>query len=138
MKTFLTAAAIVASLGVALPAAAQPWNGGDFRSERSGDFRNDRSVEFHNDRSLELRIDRGVRNGSLTPSEARSLTRQLDDVQRLERQYARNGINGREARELDRRYASLESRLRFETRDSDNRHGRGLGSGYGGGSFGYR
>ncbi len=118
MKKLLAAAAIVATLGVALPAAAQPWNGGGFRS----------------DRNIELRIERGVRNGSLTPSEARSLTRQLQEVRSLEWRYSRNGVSASEARELDRRYARLEVRLRSERRDRDNRYG----AGYGQRGFGYR
>jgi hypothetical protein len=126
MKTLLTAAAIVATLGAALPAAAQTWNGVHGQG-------------FRNDSGIEARIDRGVRNGALTPSEARSLNRQLEDVRRLEWQYSRNGLNDREARELDRRYGSLESRVRAELRDHDNRFDRDrFGSGYGRGGFGYR
>jgi hypothetical protein len=123
MKKLLTAAAIVASLGVALPAAAQSWNGG------YGGFRGDSVSE----RSIEARIDRGVRNGTLTRVEARNLSRQLDDIRRLERQYSRNGVNAREARDLDQRYASLTARLRFENRDGDNR-----GRDYGRNGYGYR
>lgn len=123
MKKLIAAAAVVATLGAALPAAAQPWNGGGY----AGGFQNDRGIEF--------RIDRGVRNGSLTPQEARQLNRQLENVQRLERQYARNGISPSEARELNRRYADLEFRLRAERNDRD---WRGYGQGYGRGGFGYR
>jgi hypothetical protein len=123
MKKLIAAAAVVAtigaSLGAALPAAAQPWTSGGFRS----------------DRGIEFRIDRGVRNGSLTAQEARTLSRQLDSIHRLERQYARGGVNASEARELDRRYAALEVRLRAEQRDRD---GRSYGQGYGRGGFGRR
>lgn len=126
MKKLLTAAAIVATLGAALPAAAQTWNG-----VYGGGFNNSQGIE--------ARIDRGVRNGQLSPSEARSLTRQLEDVRRLEWQYRRNGLNDREAREIDRRYGALESRVRFELRDRDNRFGNDrYGYGYGRGGFGYR
>jgi len=117
MNKLLTAAALVASLGVALPAAAQTWGGGYDRDARGAAW---------GDHGLETRIDRGVRNGSLTANEARSLMRQLDDLQRLERQYARNGISAGEARRLDQRYASLEARIRMESRDRETGYGRGF------------
>jgi hypothetical protein len=146
MNKLLAAAAIVASLGAALPAAAQTFGGGQDRGYNGGGY--DRGFNgggydrgFNGggvspDRRIEFRIERGLRDGSLTEFEANRLGRELDQIHRLERQYSRNGVNASEARELDRRYASLEFRLRNERRDRD----RGYGQGYGGdrGSAGYR
>jgi hypothetical protein len=132
MKKLLTAAAVVASLGVALPAAAQTWGGG-----YGGGYR----VDSFGDRNIENRIDHGVRNGSLSPREARSLSRELNDIRQLERVYSRDGVSSREARELDRRYAALTARLRAELRDRDNRfgdYGRGYDRDYGRNGYGYR
>lgn len=120
MKKLLTAAAVVATLGMALPAAAQSWGG---YGPRSGGFADGRGIE--------MRIERGVRNGSLTVTEARRLSRQLDQVRRLEWRFQRDGVvTGREARQLDQRYADLNSRLRIERRDGDVQR-RGYGNGYG-------
>jgi hypothetical protein len=120
MKRLLTAAATLAVLATALPAAAQPWD----RGGRSGPDGVER---------IERRIDRGVRNGSLTLREARSLERQVDDLRRLERRFLRDGYLDRsEARELDRRTARLEARLSYERRDADRSRDYGYGGRYGG------
>lgn len=134
MNKFLAAAAIVASLGVALPAAAQTYGGYD-RGYNTG-FN---GGGLRSDRGIEARIERGLRDGSLTQSEARNLSRQLDEIHRLEWQFSRNGVSPSEARTLAQRYASLENRLRAERRDRDTRWGdRGYGQGYGRGGYGYR
>ena len=139
MKKLLTAAAVVASLGVALPAAAQTWNGGYGGAYGGGygaGYSGYRSDSFGG-RNIENRIDRGVRDGSLTPREARNLSRELDDIRRLERQYSRNGVSPWEARHLDQRYAALTARLRIERRDGDTRFGD-YGRDYGRNGYGYR
>ena len=108
MKGLLISLGAVAVLATALPAAAQSWD----RSYGGGG-------------ALEQRIERGIRDGSLTRREAVSLRQRLNEVQRLEWRYGRDGrISNSEARELDRRYAELERRLRFERRD-DQRRGYG-------------
>lgn len=126
MKKLILAAALTAGLAAALPAAAQSW------SDR-GD------VGFGGGRAqaIEMRIERGVRNGELSRWEARSLVRQLDDIRDLERRDWRDGrISVREADELDRRFAELSARLRFERHDGDRNRDWNYGSGYGRGGFG--
>jgi len=125
MKGLIVSLAAVATLAAAAaPAAAQDF--GRFGGRGGAG-------------SIEARIDRGVRDGSLTPREARSLHERLRDLQRLEWRYGRDGrISNAEARELDRRYADLNRRLFVERRDRDHR-GYGWndrGNGYGG--YGYR
>lgn len=121
MKRVILSLAAVAALGVAMPAAAQGFapNGWGHRFD---------------DNRIEMRIDRGFRDGSLTRREARTLRSQLQDARRLEAAYSRDGrISGNEARDLDRRYAALSTRLRWERNDGENRNVRAPGYGYRGG-----
>jgi hypothetical protein len=123
MKRVILSLASVAALATALPAAAQgfgPMGWGH---------------RFDDDR-IQMRINQGVRDGSLTRYEARNLRAQLRDARAVERAYIRDGrINAREARDLDRRYAALNMRLRWERHDGQNRNVRAPGYGYG---YGYR
>jgi hypothetical protein len=107
MKALILSLGAAAVLATALPASAQSF-------ARPG----------YQDRSIEQRIERGVRDGSLTRREANSLRDQLQRIHQLEWRYGRDGVSNREARDLDRRYAELNQRLRFERHDGDNRYGR--------------
>jgi hypothetical protein len=89
---------------------------------------------------LDRRIEEGVRRGSLSRREANSLDRELQDLVRLEQQYGRNGFSNWERTDMDNRFDNLAARIRFESRDYDNRNNgydnRGYnnnGGGYGGG-----
>jgi len=106
MKALILSLGAAAVLATALPASAQSWDRSGFR-----------------DNSIEQRIDRGVRDGSLTGREARNLRDQLEQIHRLEWRYGRDGVSSREARDLDRRYAELNQKLRFERHDGDRRYG---------------
>lgn len=80
---------------------------------------------------LDNRIDRAEQRGSLSRRESTSLRRELDTLVRLERTYGRNGFTNWERADLDRRFDALAARIRFESRDNNNRsNDRG---GYGGG-----
>jgi hypothetical protein len=85
------------------------------------------SAQSINDRQAQLdrRIDMGVRNGSLTRSEAYRLRGQLRDTARLERDYRRGGLSGWERADLDRRFDRISAQVRYE------RHDRDYGAGYG-------
>ncbi|WP_066686746.1 hypothetical protein [Caulobacter sp. CCH9-E1] len=74
---------------------------------------------------LERRIDIGLRNGSLTRSEAHRLRAELRDTERLEHRYRRNGLSGWERADLDRRFDRISAQVRYE------RHDRDYGYGYG-------
>lgn len=80
---------------------------------------------------LDRRIDRAQERGTLSRREASSLRSQLDDLVRMERNYGRNGFTNWERADLDNRFDDLAARIRFESRDYDNRPGQG--GGYGGG-----
>ena len=106
MKKLLMAAAAVAALGAAVPAAAQSWY-----TDRAD--RDDR---------IEMRIDRGLADGSLTRYEARRLRMQLNQVERLEARYRYNGLTAWELRDLDRRYDAIARQLRWERNDTQYRY----------------
>lgn len=145
MKRVILSMAAVAALATALPAAAQGYNGGyndrGFNGQGFGGqgFGANGWGDRFNDDRIEMRINQGLRDGSLTRNEARGLRMQLRDARQVERMYIRDGrITGREARDLDRRYAALNMRLRWERNDGQTRNVRtpGYGYGYGGGSYG--
>ena len=125
MKRVLVAVAALSTLAAALPAAAQPW-GGDY-SRRGGD----------QSRQLEWRIERMTERGVLSWREARLLRSQVNDLERLEWRYRRDGLSTWERRDLDRRYAEISARIRYEARDDDRRGDR-YGYGYGRDGGGYR
>lgn len=119
MKPILAAAAALATIAVALPAAAQPW---------AGDY--DRGGESQA-RRLEWRIERMAQRGTLSWREARRLHAQVDVLQRLEWQYRRDGLSRWERDDLDRRFDAIQMRIRYEARDGDRRSRDRYGYGYG-------
>lgn len=122
MKALIASVVAVAAVSTAMPAAAQGWARPGFAPHNGGDAMR-----------IERQIEMGARNGSLTRGEVNSLRRQLQDIRQIEWRYARNGVSAREARELDRRYAELSARLRFERRDGQDNRGYGYGYGRGDG-----
>lgn len=74
---------------------------------------------------LERRIDVGLRNGSLTRSEAYRLRAELRQTARLEHDYRRGGLSRWERADLDRRFDRISAQIRYE------RHDRDYGYGYG-------
>jgi hypothetical protein len=74
---------------------------------------------------LQLRIRAGVQRGTISRSEAVRLDAQLRQVTRLEMQYGRNGINGRERSDLQLRVDSLREQVRQAERMSNGRYDRG-------------
>jgi hypothetical protein len=105
MKKVMISILAASTVGAAaLPAAAAPgWVPVSQRAAR-----------------VEMRIDEGVRSGGLTRGEARDLRAQLNDLQRLEVRYLRNGLNLAERRDLNVRYDRLVDRV-FRERD-DRQH----------------
>ncbi|MGE3142636.1 MAG: hypothetical protein AB7L65_04900 [Hyphomonadaceae bacterium] len=105
MKKFVALMATAGALALAAPAFADaPWQS-----------INQRQVQ------LDQRIDMGVRNGSLTRSEALNLRAQFNQIAMLERTYRRDGLNLAERRDLDRRFNNLSSRIAYERHDADAR-----------------
>lgn len=107
MKKFLVAAVALGALAAAAPASAQSWQSINTRQA-----------------NLDQRIDVGVRNGSLTRSEAGRLRAEFGDLVRLESRYRQGGLSGVERADLDRRFDALSARIRFERNDRDERGDR--------------
>lgn len=120
MKRVLTALIAVGTLAVAIPAAAQPWQG------RPGAWM---SIDARQ-ANLERRIDRGLRDGSLTRREADRLRAEFRDIARLEYRYRSGGLTSWERADLDRRFDRLAMSIRAERRDGQQRYGYGYGYDY--------
>jgi len=119
-KKALIPALVLAAASVAVPAAAQSYNGHDRGGPRYE--QNNRwqpiAQRKHN---LDQRIEVGQRNGQLSRREATRLRTELNQLVRLEYSYQRGGLSLRERQELDRRYDRLSNQVRAERRDRDNR-----------------
>lgn len=70
---------------------------------------------------IEDRIEAGLLAGEITSDEALMLRADLDSLVALEGQYRRWGLSSRERIDLDRRFAALHDRVRFEMADADTR-----------------
>jgi hypothetical protein len=82
------------------------WNGGGLNGEQA---------------RLAQRIDRAAYNGRISRREAQNLRWQLDEYQRLEWRYRRDGLSHWERRDLQGRLDRIERNLREERRDRDGR-----------------
>ncbi len=67
--------------------------------------------------NLEARIDAGVRDRSLSQTEAARLRADFQALVRMEADYRRNGLTAAERADLDRRFDALSARIRAERRD---------------------
>lgn len=127
MKKLIISALAVAVATAALPAAASAQsydrNGPSRGPAYQQDMRGWQSISQRKFQ-LERRIERAADQRQLSRREASSLKRDLAQLVRLERQYERGGLNRQERQELDRRYDRLEAKIRFESRDNNNRPGR--------------
>ena len=109
MKKLLLIAAAAGALAATAPAAsAQSWVSINQRQA-----------------NLDQRIDAGVRDGSLTRSEAVRLRGEFNDLARLEARYRVNGLTVSERRDLDMRFDRLSSQIRYQRADDDQSYGRG-------------
>ena len=108
MKKLLLAAAVLSTLSVAVPAAAQ-----------SRGYRPDPLHQrFEN---LENRIERGIDRGAIDRREAQHLRGEFRQLVRLDAQYRRDGLSRWEVSDLERRVDGLSARIRYERRDNDHR-----------------
>jgi hypothetical protein len=131
MKRLLIPALAAAALTAAVtPALAQSY-GGDYRQGAYGnDYRRGDAGNINGrERELRMRIEAGVRDGSLTRSEAWQLQRELRGIEALEQRYrndgyryGRNGLDARERSDLDRRLDSLSQRVYRNRHDDDRRN----------------
>jgi hypothetical protein len=68
---------------------------------------------------IEDQIEAGLASGEITGPEARMLRSDMYALTALEGRYRMNGLSYRERRELDRRFAELDHRMRFALADGD-------------------
>jgi hypothetical protein len=109
MKKMLIAVASAAAalVSVSGTANAAPWQSINQREAR-----------------IEMQIRQGIRSGALTRAEAMTLQNRLGRVERLERNFRRNGLTMTERRLLDNRYDSIARSLRVQLADGEVRGGR--------------
>ena len=74
--------------------------------------------------NLDRRIDQGVRNGSLTRSEAGRLRGEFQQLNRLENRYRAGGLSNWERQDLNRRFDVLSAKIRYERHDRRDRRDR--------------
>jgi hypothetical protein len=70
---------------------------------------------------LEMRLQAGVQSGSISRRDAWSLRQQLRELNMLERQYSRNGMDGQERGELQRRMRDVRMAIRNADRNNQAR-----------------
>jgi hypothetical protein len=107
MKRLIAIAMSATVAALAVPAAsAAPWQSINSRQAK-----------------LDRRIDVGIRNGSLTRTEARNLRSEFHDIARLEARYRSHGLSMSERADLDRRFDALSAKIRYDRHDRDYRYG---------------
>lgn len=129
MKKTIFSIAAVSALAVGAPAAAQ-YSNGVYQDRSGGGYQ----TRGYGNGGLEVRIDQlqarlqaGVQGGLIDRQEANRLYAQLRQLNQVERQYSRNGINLRERQDLQARIRNLGQQIRYA-------EGRG-NAGYGNGGY---
>ncbi|MFM2371999.1 MAG: hypothetical protein RIS85_1721 [Pseudomonadota bacterium] len=83
-----------------------------------------RNAEIRRDiYALDARIQRAQSNRAISPREAQGLRRDARDIKQTYTRYANRGLSMNEYRTLERRVATINSRLHAEKRDRDGRRG---------------
>jgi hypothetical protein len=96
----------------------------DERSDRQDRDRGDRWTPINQrQRQLDNRIDEGLRDRSLSRTEAYRLRAEFTSIARLEDNYRRGGLSNNERADLDRRFDRLSHRIMVERRDRNNHFG---------------
>ena len=133
MTTALTKKALLSLLAasavaIATPTLAQDYGrghgdrGGDYGQEHGGYNGGWNGGGLNGDQArISQRIDRAAYSGRISRREAQNLRSQLDEYQRLEWRYRRDGLSNWERRDLQGRLDRIERNLREERRDRDGR-----------------
>ena len=120
MKKIITIAAAVSAIGLATPAVAQNRYGND---NAYGYANGNGGVDARTDQ-LQRRFQMGVQRGTISRQEARYLSDGFRQLNRLERQYSRDGINRNERHALQQRIQQLQQQIQLAERSRDTRYGR--------------
>ena len=122
--TLIVAPALIAAMGMGTVASAQPaayGHNGRHDAGRPTPGRDNNIRAAIN--GLNRDIDRAVARRTISNREATGLRREAAQIQRLYGQYARNGLTRTETRTLQNRVDRIQTALRAERRDRDNRRG---------------
>ena len=126
MRKFLISAALAAStLVAAAPAAAQYYppqpqgNAYGYYGNHGQARRLDARID-----AIQRQISHLDRRNILSNREANRLRADSNEIERRLRYVARNGLNGWEANDIERRIYRLETRIQREARDGNNYRGR--------------
>ena len=133
MTTALTKKALLSLLAASAVAIATPTLAQDYgrgHGDRGGGYGQDHGGYnggwngggLNGDQArISQRIDRAAYSGRISRREAQNLRSQLDEYQRLEWRYRRDGLSNWERRDLQGRLDRIERNLREERRDRDGR-----------------
>jgi len=131
-KTLITLAAVAAALTtVSIPAIASakptPVVAVADHHAAGWNHRDDRASAQLSNRiaRLDARIDQGRRTGQISVREGRRLTNELNLISSQKRSYERSGrgLSVNEISQLDNRLDRLQSQIRVEKTDRNNRRG---------------
>jgi hypothetical protein len=106
MKKLLIALTAGSAIALSAPAAAQWGNQANVNAQAGANI--DSRIA-----QLDARLQAGIQSGTIDRNEARTLRRQLRDLDRLERQYSRNGFTQQERMDLQQRLRSLRQQFRM-------------------------
>jgi len=133
MTTALTKKALLSLLAASAVAIATPTLAQDYgrgHGDRGGGYGQDHGGYnggwngggLNGDQArLSQRIDRAAYSGRISRREAQNLRYQLEEYQRVEWRYRRDGLSNWERRDLQGRLDRIERSLRDERRDRDGR-----------------
>ncbi len=120
MRKFIISAALIGTTMVSVPAAAQYNQGRGYGY--GNDHRYAQGIERQLDQ-IERRIDRLYDRRQISKNEARRLSREAEQIDRLHDRYSRNGLDRGEYGDLQRRIQILRQRVMNERRDGDRWRG---------------
>jgi hypothetical protein len=126
MKKIITIVAALSAIGLATPAVAQSRYGGNESygyGQGNGYGNGNGGIEARTDQ-LERRFQLGVQRGTISRQEALYLSDGFRQLNRLERQYSRGGINRNERQSLQQRLLQLQQQIQLAERSRDSRYGR--------------
>lgn len=114
-------------LAIAAPAAAQYYPNNQTQYNNQGQYNNQYVNQGNVNISaridqLRVRLQSGVQNGSITRGEAVPIRQQIRQLNQLERQYAVNGLSGRERADLQQRVRMVRQQLRVADNGANGRY----------------
>lgn len=117
MRKFLVSAAILGTLASAAPAAAQYGQRGYDHDRGYGNGYGQGQGLAQQLDALQQRVDRLYQRRLISDREARRLSRQIDQTDRLFDQYRRNGLSRGERYDIQNRIQNLRGQIREERQE---------------------